>query len=151
MAQSIKNKKGWTNLLLRWRHKDGAYRYLESNAVSILDNNGTLIGLQGADRDITKRVHAENALKESESKYRELSIIDGLTQLYNSRHYYSTIKMEINRAIRYQQPLTILFIDLDNFKQYNDAHGHLEGDKILSHQNFYQSCRPTDVLGKTKW
>jgi len=133
LAQSIKNKKGWTNLLLRWRHKDGTYRYLESNAVSILDNNGTLIGLQGADRDITKRVRAENALKESESKYRELSIIDGLTQLYNSRHYYRAIRMEINRAIRYQQPLTILFIDLDNFKQYNDAHGHLEGDKILSH------------------
>jgi len=133
LAQSIKNKKGWTNLLLRWRHKDGTYRYLESNAVSILDNNGTLIGLQGADRDITKRVRAENALKKSESKYRELSFIDGLTQLYNSRHYYRTIKMEINRAIRYQQPLTILFIDLDNFKQYNDAHGHLEGDKILSH------------------
>ncbi|NMD04427.1 MAG: GGDEF domain-containing protein, partial [Deltaproteobacteria bacterium] len=65
--------------------------------------------------------------------YRELSFIDGLTQLYNSRHYYRTIKMEINRAIRYQQPLTILFIDVDNFKQYNDAHGHLEGDKILSH------------------
>ena len=46
---------GWSNLLLRWRHKDGTYRFLESNAVPILNTEGDLIGFMGVDRDITER------------------------------------------------------------------------------------------------
>jgi len=74
---------------------------------------------------------AQQELKESEQKYRELSIVDDLTQLYNSRHFYHQLKMEIERADRYGQPLTLLLLDLDDFKQFNDAYGHIEGDKVL--------------------
>ena len=81
--------------------------------------------------DITDRKQVEWALRESENKYRELSIIDGLTQLYNSRHFYHQLKMEIDRSERYGQPLTILLLDLDDFKRFNDAYGHIEGDHVL--------------------
>jgi diguanylate cyclase (GGDEF)-like protein/PAS domain S-box-containing protein len=81
--------------------------------------------------DITARKRIEEALKESENRYRELSIIDDLTQLYNSRHFYHQLKMEIDRADRYGQPLTLLLLDLDNFKAFNDAYGHIEGDQVL--------------------
>ena len=83
-------------------------------------------------RDVTERKKMEEALRESERKYRELSIIDELTQLYNSRHFYSQLALEMNRADRYRQPLALMMLDLDNFKQFNDTYGHIEGDRFLS-------------------
>ena len=64
-------------------------------------------------------------------KLKRLSITDGLTQLYNSRHFYNQLKAEIERTSRYQRPLSLLLLDIDRFKEYNDTHGHLEGDKVL--------------------
>ncbi len=64
-------------------------------------------------------------------KLKRLSITDGLTKLYNSRYFYNQLKIEIDRTTRYQRPLSLLLMDIDNFKEYNDTYGHLEGDKIL--------------------
>ena len=79
-----------------------------------------------------QRKLVEEKLRESEQRYREISIIDNLTQLYNSMYFYEQLKMEIERANRYGQPLTLLLLDLDDFKQINDTYGHIEGDRILS-------------------
>lgn len=62
---------------------------------------------------------------------KELAITDGLTKLFNSRHFYHQLETEISRFNRYGRPLSLLLIDIDHFKQYNDRNGHLEGDKIL--------------------
>jgi diguanylate cyclase (GGDEF)-like protein/PAS domain S-box-containing protein len=93
---------------------------------------GRPLYLANISSDISQRKAAEKALKESEQRYLELSIIDDLTRLYNFRHFNSEIGKEIERANRYEQPLTLLLMDLDKFKNFNDTYGHPEGDVVLS-------------------
>ncbi len=82
-----------------------------------------------------KRVLREAEFKKERSKLlkelEKLAITDALTELYNSRHFFSQIKAEINRYNRYSRPLSLLILDIDFFKAYNDTWGHLEGDKVL--------------------
>ncbi len=65
-------------------------------------------------------------------KLQQLAITDNLTKLYNSRHFFQQIKKETERARRYNLPLALMLLDIDFFKNYNDTHGHLEGDKVLA-------------------
>ncbi len=82
--------------------------------------------------NITKRKLAEKELRESEKRYMELSITDSLTNLFNSRHFYDRLQNEVERANRYSHPLSLLLLDIDNFKKYNDTYGHLEGNTVLT-------------------
>jgi diguanylate cyclase (GGDEF)-like protein/PAS domain S-box-containing protein len=81
--------------------------------------------------DVSERNRMEERLRESEKKYRELSIIDDLTRLYNSRHLYAQLKAEIERASRYEEAISLILLDVDNFKTFNDTYGHIEGDQVL--------------------
>jgi len=93
-----------------------------------------------------ERIRAQEALKESEEKFRTLSIIDSLTQLYNSRHFYAQLQAEMHRATRYKQPLTLILFDIDGFKAFNDTYGHEEGNNVLVRfGSIIKSClRKTD-------
>lgn len=82
-----------------------------------------------------RRVLRERELTEERNrmmeKLQKLAVTDGLTALYNSRHFFSQLELEVDRSVRYQHPLSLLLIDIDHFKDFNDAFGHLEGDKVL--------------------
>ena len=86
------------------------------------------------------------ALCASEQRFKEMSITDELTGLHNSRHFFNRLKAEVERTDRYGHPLTLLILDLDNFKQYNDTFGHLVGDKLLAETGniIRTSIRSTD-------
>ena len=82
-----------------------------------------------------KRVLKERQLTQERvrmlKRLEEMAITDHLTKLYNSRHFYNQLDIEADRSRRYKRPLSLLFLDIDFFKQYNDVFGHLEGDKAL--------------------
>jgi diguanylate cyclase (GGDEF)-like protein len=65
------------------------------------------------------------------AKTKELSVTDDLTHIYNRRHLQTMLQMEWKRAKRFNRNVSLLMVDVDYFKKYNDAYGHLEGDRVL--------------------
>ncbi|KQQ32518.1 diguanylate cyclase [Duganella sp. Leaf126] len=102
----------------------GRQRFLAADASPILDADGVLLAVVETLRDVTDEKRAQVALE-------QLATRDGLTGLANRRCFDDTMHAEWQRALRQQQPLSLLMVDVDNFKQYNDAYGHLGGDECL--------------------
>lgn len=95
-----------------------------------------------------KRVLKERKLTKERfqilGKLEKLAITDGLTTLFNLRHFYNQVEIEVDRSNRYGHPLSLLLLDIDHFKVYNDTFGHLEGDKVLvSLGRIIRSCLRT--------
>ncbi|MGH7265012.1 MAG: sensor domain-containing diguanylate cyclase, partial [Candidatus Rokuibacteriota bacterium] len=90
------------------------------------------------------------ALSERNRELRELSVTDGLTGLYNHKHLLETLATEVARCRRLKHPFSILMIDLDHFKEYNDTYGHLAGDAVLSRISalFKASIRNIDYAAR---
>jgi len=83
-------------------------------------------------------------------RLQELSTVDGLTMQLNHRVIYDRLTEELERARRYQVPLSVVLCDLDHFKQVNDSHGHLAGDAVLREAAavLRRCLRSTDILGR---
>ncbi len=101
------------------------------NIRMILSSDEPTKRMIGLIRDISERKKMENDLRESHKKYELLSITDGLTNLFNSRYFYHQLSLEMDRSRRYRHPLSLILLDVDDFKQYNDTFGHKEGDTVL--------------------
>lgn len=97
---------------------------LSAQASRIKADDGHIAGSAALIRDITIE-------KTLEGELRKLSTTDGLTGLFNRRFLDETLHKELARAKRYRRPLSILMLDVDHFKKFNDRHGHDMGDRVL--------------------
>lgn len=84
------------------------------------------------------------------AKTRELSVRDELTGLYNRRHFLHVLQLEWKRASRFHHPLSLLMMDVDHFKKYNDTYGHKEGDRVLKQMGglLVKTLREVDTLAR---
>ncbi|MBI4057463.1 MAG: diguanylate cyclase [Elusimicrobia bacterium] len=89
-------------------------------------------------------------LKEKQAQLLRETITDELTGLYNFRYFQEELKNETERARRYERHLSVLLIDIDHFKHYNDTHGHEMGNVVLktTAQALRETLRPSDFLAR---
>jgi diguanylate cyclase (GGDEF)-like protein len=102
-----------------------------ARALAISGHEDTLARLVITVIDITSRKQAEEVLRRSEQKFREMAMRDTLTGLYNRRYLYQSLPGLISSGQYDTTGIALLFMDLDNFKQVVDAHGHLNGSRII--------------------
>ncbi|MGD0886960.1 MAG: sensor domain-containing diguanylate cyclase [Thermodesulfovibrionales bacterium] len=106
------------------------------------------------DLDLLARVvdYAAIAIKVASlyQKMAELSVTDDLTKLFNTRYLNRTIEVEMQRCERTQTSVSLIFMDIDYFKQVNDHHGHLTGSKVLVEigQLLLRSLRSIDIVAR---
>src|SRR4030066_9306 len=109
-------------LELRIMHKNGEGNYMEMLSTQIQYEGKPAV--LATFRDITER-------KKTEAELKRLEITDDLAELFNQRYFYIQLVKEIERAKRHNRPLSMLLIDIDIFKDFNDRYGHWEGDYVL--------------------
>lgn len=111
---------------------------------------GAMEGLVLTLRNVSDRVAMEDALRAANRRLAEQAARDGLTGLYNRAYFLEVLDREMARAIRYGDVLSVLMIDLDEFKQVNDLHGHPAGDDVLREvaQGMRPALRDGDVLAR---
>lgn len=95
-----------------------------------------------------KRLHEE--LEAKNIQLQQMAITDGLTGLYNYSYFRKILRQEVLRSLRYGQPVSLLMMDIDFFKMYNDQFGHLKGDQILRQFALLlcKNIRQTDFLAR---
>ena len=111
--------------------KDGGYVWIRDVVHVVRDEAGEVEALIGFMFDISERKKTEAKLIDLQKELEALSFKDGLTGVANRRMFDSVMELEWSNARRNNQPLALIMIDIDYFKQYNDCYGHIQGDQCL--------------------
>lgn len=123
--------------------KDGQYIWIRDVVHVVRKENGEVDSLIGFMFDITERKDTEQKLIELQKQLEELSFKDGLTGVFNRRIFDSVIEVEWANAKRNRQPLSLIMLDIDYFKQYNDYYGHIQGYECLKRVANVLACVAT--------
>lgn len=115
------------SVVFRTKRKDGRFVWLESNFKLAEESADGAREIVGVLRDVTKRKELEDELSEANARLSRLATTDGLTRLANRRHF----DMFVREAFAQDAVLSVLLIDIDHFKGFNDALGHQAGDACL--------------------
>ncbi len=139
---------------IEWQYtKDsGETRWLLSSTFPLTDTEGNVVGAISASIDITERKQQQqlieaqrdeleaqnenlqqitNRLAEANAQLERMAVTDGLTELPNHRVFRERLWREFLWSLEHDQPLSVLLLDIDHFKQFNDTYGHQAGDEVL--------------------
>lgn len=119
MWSCITNGETWSGEIKN-KKKDGGHYWVKATISPVFDENNQKIGYTAIRQDITDKKIIE-----------EISITDGLTNIYNRRYFNDTFPKILNSAKRTNELVSFLILDIDHFKQYNDNYGHQKGDEVL--------------------
>lgn len=111
--------------------KQGEYIWIRDVVHVVRDENGGVEALVGFMFDISERKATEEKLLALQKELEEFSYKDGLTGVANRRMLDRVLMTEWHHAQRHQQPLSVILLDIDYFKEFNDCYGHLQGDDCL--------------------
>ena len=95
---------------------------------------------------VSARVKTQIKVKQQSDLLAEMSYLDGLTDIHNRRSFDETLEIEWQSSLRYKRPLSLLMMDIDCFKQYNDFYGHQQGDSCLQS---VASCLKNSIMRST--
>lgn len=137
IRNAIKNAE-YCLVTLRNYRKDGSMFWNELSISPVLDSNGKVTHFIGIQKDVTARVELDGrlrkerkSLQERKAKLEDLIIHDSLTGIYNRRHFETQFKESWQHLVETQGSLTVMMVDVDYFKRYNDTYGHGAGDNAL--------------------
>ncbi|MDT3700908.1 MAG: sensor domain-containing diguanylate cyclase [Thermincola sp.] len=121
---------------------DGEYRWIDDRGVPFYNDNGNFAGYIGSCIDVTEKVEGEQLRKEAQ--------VDGLTGTNNRQFFEKLFKTEFEKAIKYRTMLSVILMDVDDFKSINDVYGHLIGDQVLTNvvNVIESSLRDSDFCGR---
>ncbi|KAA9031168.1 diguanylate cyclase domain-containing protein [Niallia endozanthoxylica] len=124
-------KNGYVVSTYRIRRKDGVYIWFESSFKCLEGKKPDEPQLIGISRNITERKLVEQTLEETNRVLQELSTKDGLTGVWNRRTFDERLEMEWSFGLRNSAALSLIMLDIDYFKKFNDTYGHQAGDDCL--------------------
>jgi diguanylate cyclase (GGDEF)-like protein len=121
-----------TAILLAVENLLRQYRLVHENQQLIASLSAKNQALLEMNRELEAKIHERtHELAEANARLAQLAVTDGLTGLYNHRHLHERLALEVERSQRSGLPLSLLMIDVDHFKQFNDTFGHPAGDEVL--------------------
>jgi diguanylate cyclase (GGDEF)-like protein len=167
LLREVKDIKPETQVIIMTSHasvdsaitalRHGAYDYLmkpfeDIDLISAVANRAIeKIILKEENVGLIEKLKSRNdQLELANRALKELAIMDGLTSVYNHRYFHEALAKELLRSRRYEHEFSIVFIDVDHFKNYNDTYGHPKGDKLLYElaQNVKDSLRKSDLIAR---
>ena len=120
------------NVVYEWSFENnGTIYYFQTSLSPIKNTWGKVLGLVGVGRDITQQKQLESELTEANAKLKRLSFMDGLTRIPNRRYFDEYVMEQWEACKNDKRNFSMLLLDIDYFKVYNDTYGHLEGDECL--------------------
>ncbi|MBI5587859.1 MAG: diguanylate cyclase [Deltaproteobacteria bacterium] len=128
-------------LFLRTRRREGGYTRTEIDFCRVVANSSF---------HALKNARLFEKISMEKDYLKEMAVRDQLTSLYNHNFFYSRLDEEFERAVRYETPLSLILMDIDNFKNINDTYGHRVGDTVLREiaAMIKKGVRKTDVVAR---